>query len=148
MSCIWALKVKHAARLRPADLRSVKRFAQDYPEATVRLACLGGGRLSIHGVLCLSAGELPRAIVAGTVLPRRRHGRPAAAGRKACLPTPLMLSCAVIRSQDATWRAIRARSGRGYQWLPNCSARQGGCSALRFRPITGISGRGCATGTG
>ncbi|MDE0389822.1 MAG: DUF4143 domain-containing protein, partial [Rhodospirillales bacterium] len=27
----WALEVKHAARIRPADLRSLKSFAGDYP---------------------------------------------------------------------------------------------------------------------
>ena len=65
----WALEVKHAARIRPADLRSLKGFARDYPEARVRLAYLGDERLLIDGVLCLPLGELLRAIVPGTPLP-------------------------------------------------------------------------------
>ena len=65
----WALEVKHAPRIRPADLRSLKSFALDYPEARVRLAYLGDERLKIDGVLCLPVTELLRGIVPGTPLP-------------------------------------------------------------------------------
>ena len=65
----WALEVKHAPRIRPADLRSLKSFAQDYPEAQVRLVYLGDERLQIDGVLCLPVTELLRGIVPGTPLP-------------------------------------------------------------------------------
>lgn len=65
----WALEVKHAARIRPADLRPLKTFAQDYPRAQTRLAYLGGERLEIDGVLCLPAAELLHGIVPGTPLP-------------------------------------------------------------------------------
>ena len=65
----WALEVKHAARIRPADLRPLKIFAQDYPRAQTRLAYLGGERLQIDGVLCLPAAELLHGIVPGTPLP-------------------------------------------------------------------------------
>ena len=65
----WALEVKHASRIRPADLRSLKSFALDYPEARVRLAYLGDERLKIDGVLCLPVTELLRGIVPGTPLP-------------------------------------------------------------------------------
>ena len=60
---------RHAARVRPADLRPLRRFAADYPEARVRLACLGGERPRIDGVECLPAGELPRALAPGAPLP-------------------------------------------------------------------------------
>ena len=43
----------------------MKRFVQDHPEARVRLACLGGERLLIDGVLCLPLDELLRANRAG-----------------------------------------------------------------------------------
>ena len=56
-------------RIRPADLRSLKSFAQDYPEAQVRLVYLGDERLQIDGVLCLPVTELLRGIVPGTPLP-------------------------------------------------------------------------------
>ncbi len=65
----WALEVKHAARLRPADLRSVKNFARDYPEAQVRLAYLGAERLLVDGILCLPMTALLRGIAPGTALP-------------------------------------------------------------------------------
>ena len=67
--CFWALEVKHALRIRPADLRSLKRFAQDYPEARTRLAYLGDERLQVEDILCLPVAELLRAIVPGTPLP-------------------------------------------------------------------------------
>ncbi len=65
----WALEVKHAARIRPADLRSLKRFARDYPEATPRLAYLGDEHLRIDGLLCLPVTELLHGIVPGKPLP-------------------------------------------------------------------------------
>ena len=65
----WALEVKHASRIRPADLRSLKSFARDYPRAQTRLAYLGDERLQIDGVLCLPMTELLRRIVPGAPLP-------------------------------------------------------------------------------
>ena len=65
----WALEVKHAARIRPADLRSLKGFARDYPEAQARLAYLGEERLQIDGILCLPVTELLHGIVPGAPLP-------------------------------------------------------------------------------
>jgi len=56
-------------RERPADLRSLKRFARDYPEAQPRLAYLGDERLRIDGILCLPVTELLNGIVPGTPLP-------------------------------------------------------------------------------
>ena len=65
----WALEVKHAPRIRPADLRPLKSFAQDYPEAQARLAYLGDERLQIDGILCVPVTELLHGIVPGTPLP-------------------------------------------------------------------------------
>ncbi len=65
----WALEVKHAPRIRPADLRSLRSFAHDYPEASVRMAYLGDERLQIDGVACLPVTELLHGIVPGTPLP-------------------------------------------------------------------------------
>ncbi|MXW35190.1 MAG: ATP-binding protein [Acidobacteria bacterium] len=65
----WALEVKHAARIRPADLRSLKSFARDYPEAQPRLAYLGDERLRIDGILCVPVTELLHGIVPGKPLP-------------------------------------------------------------------------------
>ena len=52
-----------------ADLRALKSFAQDYPEAQVRLAHLGDERLQIDGILCLPVLELLNGIVPGTPPP-------------------------------------------------------------------------------
>lgn len=65
----WALEVKHSPRVRPADLRHLKRFRQDYPEARPRLAYRGAERLEIDGILCVPADELLREIVPRRPLP-------------------------------------------------------------------------------
>ena len=65
----WALEVKHSRRVRPADLRHLKRFREDYPQARPRLAYGGAERLEIDGILCLPAEELLREIVPGQPLP-------------------------------------------------------------------------------
>lgn len=65
----WALEVKHAARIRPADLRALKSFALDYPEASVRMAYLGAERLLIDGILCVPATEMLHGILPGKPLP-------------------------------------------------------------------------------
>lgn len=66
---LWALEVKHANRIRPADLRSLKAFREDYPEARARLAYLGAERRVIDGILCLPAAELLAGLIPGGRLP-------------------------------------------------------------------------------
>ena len=65
----WALEVKHSRRVRQGDLRHLKRFREDYPQARTRLAYGGDERLEIDGTLCLPAEELLREIVPGRSLP-------------------------------------------------------------------------------
>ena len=65
----WALEVKHAVRIRPADLRPLKSFALDYPEASVRMVYLGDERLQMDGILCFPVTEMLHGIVPGTPLP-------------------------------------------------------------------------------
>ena len=65
----WALEVKHSRHIHRSDLRHLKSFAQDYPQAQLRLAYLGKERLEINGVLCLPAAELLRSIIPGKQLP-------------------------------------------------------------------------------
>ena len=65
----WALEVKHTGRVRTADLRSLRRFRADYPEAECRFACLGAERLDIGGIQCLPVGELLSAVIPGKPLP-------------------------------------------------------------------------------
>ena len=65
----WALEVKYSQRVRLADLRHLKRFREDYPQARLRFACGGDERLEIDGILCLPTEELLREIVPGRPLP-------------------------------------------------------------------------------
>ena len=45
-----AWEVKRAARVQSADLRSLKAFREDYPEAKLELLYLGKDRLEIDGI--------------------------------------------------------------------------------------------------
>jgi predicted AAA+ superfamily ATPase len=65
----WAIEVKHATAVRAADLRALKAFREDYPEAILRLLYRGRERLEIDGILCLPCDEFLRGIVPGRDLP-------------------------------------------------------------------------------
>ena len=52
----WALEVKNARRVRPEDLRALRSFQADYPEARAVLLYRGEERLRIGDVLCLPVG--------------------------------------------------------------------------------------------
>lgn len=56
-SGITAIEVKNTGRIRPEDLRSLKRFAEDYPESRRLLLYRGNERLLRDGILCLPCGE-------------------------------------------------------------------------------------------
>ncbi len=53
----WAIEVKHTARVRNQDLRSLKAFRKDYPECRTALVYRGRDRLLVDGVLCVPADE-------------------------------------------------------------------------------------------
>ncbi len=50
---LWAIEVKNARDVRPKDLRGLKEFSKDYPEAQRCLLYRGKDRLDIDGILCL-----------------------------------------------------------------------------------------------
>lgn len=50
---IHCVEVKHAKRVDPADIRSLKIFKEDYPEATCYFLYCGDDRLIIDDVLCV-----------------------------------------------------------------------------------------------
>lgn len=52
-----AIEVKNSARVRPEDLRALKKFGQDFPESRLWLLYRGKERLLIDGVLCLPCEE-------------------------------------------------------------------------------------------
>ncbi len=64
-----AIEVKHTAQIRPADLRGLRAFQEDYPEASLRLLYRGRETLDLDGIRCLPCEEFLRALVPGSPLP-------------------------------------------------------------------------------
>lgn len=65
----WALEVKHSANVRAADLRGLKAFREDYPEASLRLLYRGEEALEVDGIPCLPCDSFLRHLVPGQPLP-------------------------------------------------------------------------------
>jgi predicted AAA+ superfamily ATPase len=68
-SGFWAIEVKHGPRIRPQDLRSLKAFRDDYPEAQPRLLYGGDEALEIDGIRCLPCESFLLALVPGEPIP-------------------------------------------------------------------------------
>jgi len=64
-----AIEVKHAGDVRPADLRGLRAFAEDYPEADLRLLYRGTEALEIDGIRCLPCEGFLRELRPGRPLP-------------------------------------------------------------------------------
>jgi predicted AAA+ superfamily ATPase len=64
----WALEVKHSAAIRPADLRGLKAFRDDYPEAGLLLLYRGEDTLVLDGITCLPCAAFLRRLVPGQPL--------------------------------------------------------------------------------
>ena len=56
----WAVEVKNAARVRPEDLRGLRSFGDEYPEARRLLLYRGEHRLFTGGIPCLPVGDFLR----------------------------------------------------------------------------------------
>jgi len=78
-SGFWAVEVKHAGSVRPKDLRALKAFAADYPEARLRPLYRGRERLVVDGIMCMPCGEYLKAVTPGAG-PRRSFRRAADQG--------------------------------------------------------------------
>ena len=65
----WAIEVKNGRSLRPADLRGIRAFRHDYPEATPLVLYRGGETLERDGVRCLPVDRFLRTLVPGRPLP-------------------------------------------------------------------------------
>jgi len=65
-SGLYALEVKNSSQVRKEDLRGLKNFAEDYPEARRFLIYRGKERLLIEGILCLPCEEFLRNLVPNT----------------------------------------------------------------------------------
>ncbi|MDE0220362.1 MAG: DUF4143 domain-containing protein, partial [Spirochaetaceae bacterium] len=65
----WAIEVKNGRSLRPSDLRGIRAFHQDYPEAAALVLYRGGDTLERDGVRCLPVDRFLRELVPGRPLP-------------------------------------------------------------------------------
>jgi len=57
-----AIEVKQTGRVRPEDLRALRAFTRDYPEAEARLLYRGTERLFLDGILCEPVQDFLRAL--------------------------------------------------------------------------------------
>lgn len=64
-SGIHAYEVKNSAKVRPADLRPLQAFAQDYPEAECRLIYRGKESFVRNGILCQPCDEFLQTLEPG-----------------------------------------------------------------------------------
>ena len=65
----WAVEVKNGNRVRDEELRSLRTFREDYPEAKALFLYRGREKLRRHDVLCLPCDEFLRELVPGKQLP-------------------------------------------------------------------------------
>ena len=70
---IHALEVKNRAKVDSRDLRSLRAFQDEYPEARAALLYRGTDRLQVDGVWCIPAEEFLRRLVPGQELPIPRE---------------------------------------------------------------------------
>ncbi|MBI5500975.1 MAG: ATP-binding protein [Deltaproteobacteria bacterium] len=61
----WAFEVKNTRRVRPEDLRAIRAFRADYPEAQCVLLYRGQDRLRIDDILCVPCEEFLRGLHPG-----------------------------------------------------------------------------------
>lgn len=73
---LWAVEVKNTVRVRPQDLRALKTFKKDFPEAKVFLLYRGKDRLEMSGILCLPVEQFLRALTPGRPLDALSGGVP------------------------------------------------------------------------
>ncbi len=64
-SGLYALEVKNSSQVRPEDLRGLRAFGEDYPEASRYLLYRGRDRILREGVLCLPIDEFLLALTPG-----------------------------------------------------------------------------------
>lgn len=58
----WAIEVKRAGNVHNKDLRPLRAFREDYPEASVCLLYLGKERLEINGIPCIPCEDFLRSL--------------------------------------------------------------------------------------
>lgn len=58
----WAIEVKNSRKIHPHDVRALKSFREDYPEARPLLLHRGADRLEMDGIACLPCEAFLRAL--------------------------------------------------------------------------------------
>ena len=61
-----AIEVKSTARIRPEDLKGIKAFLSEYPEARGMVLYRGSDRMKVGDVLCVPCEDFLRGLVPGT----------------------------------------------------------------------------------
>ena len=61
----YAIEVKHSRRISPSDLRGLKAFQEDYPEAETALIYRGDERRRIDNIWCIPAQDFLSGIQPG-----------------------------------------------------------------------------------
>ncbi|MGH7551941.1 MAG: DUF4143 domain-containing protein [Longimicrobiales bacterium] len=67
----WAVEVTNSRSVRPADVRGLTSFAEDYPECTPLLLYRGSERLRVRGVRCVPVEEFLVRLTPGRGLAER-----------------------------------------------------------------------------
>jgi len=65
---LWAIEVKNGSKIHDADLRGLRAFRSDYPEARAILLYRGRERISRHGILGLPCEEFLKDLIPGRPL--------------------------------------------------------------------------------
>ena len=76
----WAIEVKNAARIRPEDLRGLRAFGDEYPEARRLLLYRGDDRRVTDDILCLPATDFLRNLHPARAVEDAAGGTAAAGG--------------------------------------------------------------------
>ncbi|MGH7448219.1 MAG: DUF4143 domain-containing protein [Longimicrobiales bacterium] len=61
----WAIEVKNGMHVHPGDVRPLRSFAGEYPEATPILLYRGRDRLMVAGIPCVPVDDFLRQLVPG-----------------------------------------------------------------------------------
>lgn len=65
----YGIEVKHASRVYSTDLRGLKAFGDDYPEAELMLLYRGDEKLQVDGIRCLPCESFLKNLIPGHSLP-------------------------------------------------------------------------------
>ena len=64
----WAIEVKNAATIRPADVRPLQSFVQDYPQCEALLLYRGSDALKVGGIRCVPVEQFLEQLIPGRAL--------------------------------------------------------------------------------